>query len=598
MCIVTLNTPDCWRPLAWIALLAVCLADYGCDARGDRDDLNRPNAVNLQPQVTPTPWLVDTSLESGLNFARRPEAEGSYFMPEIMGSGAGFLDFDGDGLLDVVILEASWGGDASKTSSSVRLYRQHAPGQFIDASAKAGLASFASYAIGLAIGDYDSDGDSDLFVSCYGPDVLWTNLGDGTFEESSRRLSVRDPRWGTAATFFDYDRDGFLDLFVVNYLDYFPGTSCDDSRQRPDYCGPQAFRGTIGKLYRNLGEENPQGHTLLDVSGVTGVAAVPPGPGLGLICRDFNNDHRPDIYIAYDQQANPLLLQQTEGRFRDEGANWGLATNGLGQPQASMGIAGGDFNDDGLYDLFITNIRGEVNILYLATQQDSFRDGTSLSGLAAASLTRTGFGTVALDLELDGDLDLAVVNGRVKRDAPLPASNLGSYWNDYAEPAQLLLNDGQARFRDASTSCGEWGARHSVARALACADFDNDGDLDLLNTSCEGPASLGRNDAPRSGHWLRIRLVDTVGNREGIGARVTVRAGNRQWTREMNPSASYLSSHDPRLHFGVGAEKRYDSLEVEWSDGVKQAAPAGDTDREVILERGSALRVIPISPDR
>lgn len=575
-----------------LLLLSGLLWSGGCNPSVEREEFARPRLQTSPAASQEASWLSDVSAEAGLDFVREQEAEGSYFMPEIMGSGGGFLDFDSDGLLDIVLLDALWGGGEPKTRSRVRLYRQVSPGEFREVSIHAGFDAFPSYAVGLAIGDYDNDGDSDLFVSCLGPDVLYRNLGDGTFGESSHHLSVRDPRWGTAATFFDYDRDGFLDLYVVNYLDYFPGNPCDDSRQRPDYCGPQAFQGTLGKLYRNLGEINSQGQVLLDVSAVSGLAAGPAGPGLGLLCRDFNGDFLPDIYVAYDQHPNPLFLQQGDGKFREAGANWGLATNGLGQPQASMGIAAGDFNGDSLLDLFITNIRGEVNILYFATRQETFRDGTSRSGIASASLTRTGFGTAALDLDLDGDLDLAVVNGRVKRDVPLPGSKLSPFWNDYAEPSQLLRNDGQARFEDVSAWSGEWGSRHAVSRALAIADFDNDGDLDLLSTSCGGPAALWENKTPRQGHWLRVRLTDSQGNREGYGARVTVRAGERQWTREMNPSTSYLSSHDPRLHFGLGATQRYDAIEVEWSDGTRQLAPAGDTDRELIIGRGRRVHVV------
>jgi hypothetical protein len=580
---------------ARLLLVGALLWTGGCNPSVEQGEFSRPPSTTSASSNQRPPWLVDVSEAVGLDFSREQETEGSYFMPEIMGSGGGFLDFDADGLLDIVLLDAIWGGGGEQTRSRVRLYRQSPPGHFQEVSPSAGFREFASYAVGLAIGDYDSDGDSDLFVSCLGPDVLYNNQGDGTFLESSQHLSVRDPRWGTAATFFDYDRDGFLDLYVVNYLDYFPGNPCDDSRQRPDYCGPQAFQGTLGKLYRNLGEVNSQGQVLLDVSAVSGLAAGPAGPGLGLLCRDFNGDLRPDIYVAYDQHPNPLFLQQPDGKFREAGANWGLATNGLGQPQASMGITTGDFNGDSLFDLFITNIRGEVNILYLATRQETFRDGTSKSGIASASLTRTGFGAVALDLDLDGDLDLAVVNGRVKRDAPLPGSNVSSFWNDYAEPAQLLRNDGQARFEDVSAWSGEWGSRHSVSRALATADFDNDGDLDLLSTTCGGPASLWQNKTPREGRWLRVRLTDSQGNREGYGARVTVRAGERQWIREMNPSTSYLSSHDPRLHFGLGDTLRYDSIEVEWSDGTRQLAPAGDTDRELIIGRGRRVLVVTTS---
>ncbi|MFM8285586.1 MAG: CRTAC1 family protein [Planctomycetaceae bacterium] len=527
--------------------------------------------------------LRDVAEASGLQFTPTGQPAAGYFMPEIMGAGAGFLDYDSDGRLDVLVIEATWNAQTQQRRSRARLFQQFADAQFRDRTDAAGLDWFEGYGVGLAIGDVDADGDPDLYLTSFGPDQFFLNNGDGTFQQANDWFDQPNPRWATAATFFDFDGDGLLDLHVLNYLDYYPSTVCEDNQQRPDYCGPRSFPGTLGKHYRNRGEKPAGEAALLDQTARVGLTG-PAGPGLGLICRDFDGDHRPDIYAAYDQSPNPLWLQQEGGQFLDDGVARGVATSGLGQAQASMGVAWGDFNGDGWTDLFITNIRGEINTLYQGSESGTFRDATAQSGMTTDSLTRTGFGVAAFDLELDGDLDLAVVNGRVKRDIPLPFVDTPSFWSDYAEPNQLFLNDGRGKF-SRRPQAGLFDERAEVTRALAVADFDNDGDLDLLTTGCGGPVRLWRNDARREGSWLRIRLIDRQGPRDGVGAKITVRVGDRLLVREVNPSASYLSSHDPRAHFGLGGATTYDQLTVEWSDGTRWSDRGGTVDREVVVHR-------------
>ncbi|MFN5299026.1 MAG: CRTAC1 family protein [Planctomycetaceae bacterium] len=527
--------------------------------------------------------LRDVAEASGLQFTPTGQPAAGYFMPEIMGAGAGFLDYDSDGLLDVVLIEATWDAQTQQRRSRARLFQQFAPTQFRDRTEVAGLDWFDSYGVGLAIGDIDADGDPDLYLTAFGPDQFFLNNGDGTFQQANDWFDQPNPRWATAASFVDFDGDGLLDLHVLNYLDYYPSAICEDNRQRPDYCGPRSFPGTLGKHYRNSGEKPAEGAAMLDQTARVGLTG-PAGPGLGLICRDFDGDRRPDIYAAYDQSPNPLWLQQEGGQFVDDGVARGVATSGLGQPQASMGVAWGDFNGDGWTDLFITNIRGEINTLYHGSETGSFRDATAQSGMTTDSLTRTGFGVSAFDFELDGDLDLAVVNGRVKRDVPLPFTDTPNFWSDYAEPNQLFLNDGRGKFM-VRPQAGLYAMRAEVTRALAVADVDNDGDLDLLTTGCGGPVRLWRNDAPREGTWLRVRLIDARGPRDGVGAKITVRTGDRVQVREVNPSASYLSSHDPRAHFGLGSVTTYDQLTVEWADGTLWQDAGGQVDREVVVHR-------------
>ena len=569
------DAPNCRRQIVAAAVIAWCL---GCGCM-------RTESSPVATRSSPAEWFVDITDAAGLAFVHDGEPAGTYFMPEIMGAGGALLDFDGDGRLDLLLVNGSWSPGAQTSRMQNRLYRQSPDEKFDDVTALAGMIGTTGYGVGIAVGDVDNDGHSDVYITAFGGDRFWLNNGDGTFCDRTDLLENRNRRWGTAAAFFDYDRDGWLDLYVVNYLDYFPGTQCDEGTGRIDYCGPQSFSGSVGKLYRNLGGIDDRGRIFADLTVEAGLASQS-SPGLGVICRDFNDDQRPDVYVANDMSPDLLWLQQGDGSFREEGVQRGVAYNRFGHAEASMGIVSDDFNGDGVFDLFITNLRGETNTLFLGVGGGQFTDGTAGSGLGPASLPYTGFGVVSVDVDFDGDLDLIVVNGRVKRGPSLTGATLGPFWNEYAQPNQIYLNDGQGHFSDISERGGLLTGRLDVARALISGDIDNDGDLDLLLTSCAGPARLFRNEVPRAGTWLTVRAIDRPLNRYAIGAKVTVNAGPHTLCREINPSSGYLSSHDPRLVFGLGDAQRFDGITVRWPDGSCEEFEGGSANRQVLLLRG------------
>ena len=534
------------------------------------------------------PWFVDVTLDVGLTFDHDAGPLGRFFMPQIMGSGAALFDFNNDGRLDIYLIQN--GGPHSRSTN--RLFRQEAGGQFTDVSAGSGL-DIAAYGMGVAIGDVNNDGWQDVLVTQFGGARLFLNQGNGTFREITQEAGLQNLHWATSACFVDYNRDGWLDLVVVNYVDYDPSRPCSDSGGKPDYCHPNVFPGTVAKLYRNLGcpAGAPSGTIRFeDVTLTSGLGRLL-GTGLGVVCADFDGDGWPDIFVANDAQPNHLWINQRNGTFTEEAVQRGLAYNGLGHVQGNMGIALGDIDGHGLFDLFVTHLTEETNTLWRQGPRGVFRDGTAAAGLTDSLWRATGFGTVLADFDHDGALDIAVANGRVSR-AKLTLVDaragelLGPFWSQYAERNQLFGNDGNGRFRDLSAVNQPFCCNPMVARGLACGDIDGDGAVDLLVTVVAGPARLYKNVAPKRGHWLMVRALDPALRRDAYGAEITVVSGSRHWLRWINPCSSYLCSNDPRAHFGLGRTELVDLLEVVWPDGATETFPGGAVDRVLVLRRG------------
>jgi hypothetical protein len=528
----------------------------------------------------PPAWFEDITEKAGLHYTHDAGPKSDYFMPQIMGSGAALLDFNNDGLLDIYLLQ-----NGGPKGAKNRLYQQLPGGSFRDVTEGSGL-DIAGYSMGAAVGDINNDGQPDVLVTGYKDIHLFRNNGNGTFTDITRESGLENPLWGMSASFIDYDRDGWLDLVVINYVDLDPSRRCDTPSGQRDYCGPNVFHGTVAKLFRNLGPAAGKGVRFQDVTMASGLGQKP-GPGLGVVCADFNGDGWPDILVANDGQPNHLWINQRDGTFRDEAPTRGLAYNGLGMAQGNMGIALGDIDGDGLFDVFITHLTDETNTLWRQGPRGFFRDRTVAAGLADPCWRGTGFGTVLADFNHDGALDLALVNGRVLRGPEENGSEVDPFWRPYVERNQLFLNDGSGQFLELSPT-DPFGKLRAVSRGLACGDIDGDGALDLLVTTVGGPARLYRNVAPKDGHWLIVRVLDPARQRDAYGAVVTVHAGGRRWVANLNPGYSYLCSSDPRLHFGLGSAGRVDSIQVRWPDGdtVEEIFSGGAADRVIVLRRG------------
>jgi hypothetical protein len=415
---------------------------------------------------------------------------------------------------------------------------------------------------------------------------LFLNQGGGKFRDITRESGLDNPNWGTSAAFFDYDRDGWLDLVVVNYVSYDPTHQCTLEQKQPEFCGPQMFPTTAARLFRNCGDRRGR---FEDVTVKAGLAQRP-GPGLGVVCADFNGDHWPDMLVANDGKANHLWINQRDGTFKEEGMIRGLAYNAMGKADANMGIAYGDVDGDGLNDVLITHLPAELPVLWKQSYAGMYQDRTGLSGLARPLWRGTGFGTVLADFDHAGALHLAVVNGAVRLQGVVPPPDT-KLWDRYSERNQLFANDGTGRFRDISEQNPALSGTPGVYRGLACGDLDNDGALDLLVTQINGPARLLRNVAPKRGHWLMIRAIDpALGGRDCYGAELTIRAGSRRWVRLIQPGYSYLCSNDPRAHVGLGEAQSVDAIDVAWPDGTSETFPGQGVDRLITLQKGGSRK--------
>lgn len=561
----------------WILTLAMVTVISGCR----RDDDQREAARGRAPD--PGRWFTDITNDVGLDFVYQA---GPYrlYLPEIMGSGVALMDFDNDGDLDIYLTNGHNGlpgiyGDDGVTN---RYFRQEADGRFVDATAESGLGD-VGYGMGVAVADIDNDGDRDVYVTNLGPDRLYRNRGDGTFEDITEEAGISVDGWSCSAAFFDYDRDGLLDLFVTQYVTPNPGTKCTDNAGRPDYCSPGSYQPIHDVLLHNEG-----GGRFKDVSEVAGMKSVNAGAGLGVVCEDLNDDGWIDIYVANDGDANHLWLNQRDGTFRDDAVIYGAAYNVHGNTEAGMGVVAADFDNDLDLDLFLTHLNRESNTLYRnAGSGMGFLDVTGECGLGASSMVHTGFGTAAFDGDLDGDLDLVIVNGRVASHTSIYPSEVEHPWGLYAEPNLFYLNDGTGKFTSIQESVEPLCGRVETSRGLAVGDVDMDGDLDVLVTNIQSPARLYRNDFPRKGHWLMIRAVDPALHRDAIGAKVTVFCSDRSFFRTIPSAFSYLSSSEPVAHFGLGSVEQVERIEIRWPDGLLERFGGEKTDQFVKLVRGT-----------
>jgi hypothetical protein len=568
-----------------IALLAAC---SGCQKESER-------SVNSSASAAGPAWFEDITAPSGIQFLHDTGPPGRYLVPEQMGSGAALLDYDNDGRLDVYLIQNAGPNAAAKN----QLFHQEPDGRFKDVSAGSGLA-VAGFGMGVAVADVNNDGWVDVLLTEYGAVRLFLNQRNGTFADVTAAAGLDNPRWATSAAFADFDRDGWLDLAVANYLDYDPTHPCHDAKGALEFCGPHGFPGLVTKLFRNVSatlaaraDGAATAVAFEDLTVPSGLARHP-GPALGVVCADFDGDCWPDIFLADDGKPNRLFLNQRNGTFSEEAVARGIAYNAMGATAGNMGIGLGDADGNGLFDVFVTHLTEEYHALWTQGPRGLFQDRTAMSGLTDQRWRGTGFGAALVDFDLDGALDLAFVNGPVKRVEPTapPVPGVRPFWIPYAQRNQLFVNDGQGRFRDISTANPAFCGRAAVGRGLACGDVDNDGDVDLLATSTGGPAQLFRNVAPRRGHWLAVRALDPArGGRDACGAEVAVLAGARRWWRLANPAYSYLCSNDPRVHFGLGAVPRVDALRVLWPDGTEEEFAGGPADREVVLRKGGGRKL-------
>lgn len=529
-------------------------------------------------------YFEDVTLELALPAADPAWPAGTYFTPEMMQGGVGLFDGDGDGDLDLLHVRVPPPG-GPETRISNRLYRQESSGGFADVTEEAGLVD-PGFGQGLAVGDTDNDGDLDVYITNYGPDVFYVNQGDGRFSNCTEKAGFQDDWWGTSAAFGEYDTDGFLDLYVANYLRYDPGKRCTDPSDRTEYCGPRSFNGAPDALYRNNGDG-----TFSDCTRKAGIV-LPQGDargtGLGVVWTDLTKDGRPDIYVANDAQANQLWVDQGDGTFVDEGISRGVALDPHGHTEANMGIGVGDVNGDGFLDLLVTHLWQEYTRLYLGTEGPLFRDYTVQSQLYRYGLEQTGFGCGFFDLENDGDLDLAVANGAIRRRPPLPGARKG-FWADYAERNQLFENDGAGIFTLVDEKAGPFASEVEVSRGLAFGDIDSDGDIDMALSNIDNSVRVYRNVAPaETSHWLLVRALTR--GRDALGAQIQLRAGGREFRRLVLAGYSYCSSSDPRAHFGLGAISSIDEIAVLWPDGEVESFPAPSIDREITLRQGEGRK--------
>jgi len=507
------------------------------------------------------------------------------YVLESMGCGAAFIDYDNDGWMDIVILTGQRRNTPTPPGATIKLYHNNRDGTFKDVTAQSGLGRAGIWALGITVGDYDNDGFDDIFITCWGQNILFHNGGKGVFTDVTEKAGLLHPgvRFGSGCTWIDYDRDGRLDLFVSHYLVFDPakvparGKNPDCTwKGVPVYCGPLGLPQENCRLYHNNGDG-----TFTDVSDKSGISlpGAKRGPGYGLtaVATDFDGDGWPDIYVACDTTPSLLFHNNHDGTFTECGLENGVAVNQDGREQEGMGLGIGDFNTDGYLDIFKTHFSDDTNVLYRNNGKGYFQDVTIRAGLGVETRF-VGWGAGIEDLDNDGLPDLFYTTGMVFPDAAGKVPDA-----PFKTPNVLFRNLGGGKFEELFDQAGPAMLEAHSSRGLAFGDFDNDGDLDILIVNLNEPPSLLRNDIRGDNHWLKVMLVGVTSNRSAIGAQVVAVYGGRRQSKAVLGQSSYLSVNDRRLHFGLGKETHAD-LEILWPNGNKQTVPAVQADRLVVIQ--------------
>ncbi|RLS56935.1 MAG: CRTAC1 family protein [Planctomycetota bacterium] len=500
-------------------------------------------------RIPDSPRFVDRHSQLGVEFIYDNGADPRALMVQSTGGGGAWLDYDRDGAIDLIVAQGGNPTADHPHPMGDRLYRNHGGERFQDVSPSA-LPPDSGYSQGVAVGDYDDDGLDDLLISQVATDTLLHNLGDGTFEEVPVPFSSGHDRWGTSAAWYDIDTDGDLDLFVCNYLSYdvFHPVPCRDPNGKPFICHPEELDPDRSECYENLGDGTFR--PVAEAWGLTGQ-----GKALGIVIAQLNDDHWPDIFVANDTMSNFLYLGTGPRQFQEQAVTQGCAYNSIGQYQANMGVACGDYDRNGYLDLYITTFTDDSNTLFSNLGANGFRDVTRLEGLHAPTIDTLGFGTVMTDLNADGAMDLFITNGHIDD------------WRDRGEswkmPAEMLSFDGRLWHKHSAKEAGDFLNQEYLGRAVSMADYDRDGDTDLLVVHQGDPASILTNESHR-GRWLQVELTGTSSNRHAIGAKVTVTGEGLSLTQQLVGGSSYLTTHEPLLHFGLGDYQGPLQLRVDW----------------------------------
>ena len=531
-----------------------------------------------QPQ--PSFLLKDVTQQAGIDFRHNSGAYGGKLLPETLGSGCAFLDYDRDGYPDILLVNSmDWPGH-QRTRSALKLYKNNRNGTFSDVTRAAGL-DIELYGMGIAVADYNNDGFPDILITCVGQNRLFLNTGKGTFRDATKASGLAGrSAFSTSALWFDYDRDGHLDLFVCNYVNWSPehDVFCSLDGKNKSYCTPEAYRGETCWLFRNRGNG-----TFEDVTAASGIFDTS-SKSLGVAMLDFDQDGWPDLFVANDTQPNKLYRNLRNGKFKDVAVEAGLAFSADGKARAGMGVDVGDFENSGRPGIAVTNFDNEMVGLYRSSSAGQFDDVSIAAGVGGPSKTTLGFGCGFADLDLDGRLDLVVANGHIDDTVRNIRGNVG-----YAQPPHLFLNLGNGKFQDVASSNGGDFAAPRVGRGLAFADFDRDGDVDLLLTTNNGPGYLFRNDLNNGNRFLRLHLTGTKSSRDAVGAVVRIYLGGEIQMRTVRAGSSYLSQSELSLTFGVGKADRIDRLSVEWPGGTTQEFKNILTSKAYELHENEAL---------